>query len=464
MAKDIPRKKPDRAEQQIRDEIAELTRKLHELRRQQLSFAPGETYVAYAGRVFDEREMVAAVDSALDFWLTLGEHGEAFQTEFASYLGVRHSLLVNSGSSANLVALSALTSPKIGDRRIMPGDEVITVAAGFPTTVNPILQCDAVPVFLDSDPYTGNCRVEMLEDALTDRTRAVMMAHTLGNPFDLDAVLEFCRRHELYLVEDNCDALGSLYKGQKTGGFGDLSTQSFYPPHHLTMGEGGCVNIKEGSQLKLAAESFRDWGRDCWCPAGAENTCGKRFEWQLGELPEGYDHKYIFSHIGYNLKPLDIQAAIGREQLKKLPQFVEARIRNYEALADAVAPYREVIRPQQATEGSQPSWFSFMLVIEPGAPFTRNEMVKYLENHRVATRMLFGGNLVRQPALSQLAADAKAVGRPQPYRVVGELPGADRLMNDALFIGTYPGIDRFRLDYMTQVLTDFLRNKTGTQP
>ncbi len=467
MAKGIPRKKNDQGEQQIRDEIAELTRKLHALRAQKAIFTPGETYVAYAGRVFDERELVAAVDSTLDFWLTLGEHGEAFQLEFAQYLGVRYSLLVNSGSSANLVALAALTSPKLGDRRIMPGDEVITVAAGFPTTVNPIFQLGAVPVFIDSDPHTGNGKVELLEAAVSERTRAVMMAHTLGNPFDLDPVLEFCDRHQLYLIEDNCDALGSLYKGRKTGTFGDLSTQSFYPPHHLTMGEGGCVNIKAGplaSHIKLAAESFRDWGRDCWCPAGAENTCGKRFAWQLGDLPEGYDHKYIYSHIGYNLKPLDIQAAIGRAQLEKLPGFVEARIRNYQALAAAVAPYREVIRPQQATDGSQPSWFGFMLVVEPGAPFSRGELVNYLEDRQVATRMLFGGNLVRQPALTQLAADAEAAGHPRPFRVVGQLQGADRLMNDALFIGTYPGIDPARLYYMIDVLTDFLKTRTGVQP
>jgi len=455
-----------RDERRIRDEIARLTRELYDLRERNADFTPGETYVAYAGRVFDEREMQAAVDSTLDFWLTLGEHGKAFESELAVYLGARYCVLVNSGSSANLVALSALTSPKIGDRRVRPGDEVITVAAGFPTTVNPIFQTGAVPVFLDADPETGNCRIEQLEDAVSDRTRAVMMAHTLGNPFDLDAVLEFCERHGLYLVEDNCDALGSSYDGQRTGTFGDVSTQSFYPPHHITMGEGGSVNIRKGAlagRIKMAAESFRDWGRDCFCASGKDNTCGKRFEWQLGELPEGYDHKFIYSHIGYNLKPLDIQAAIGRQQLKKLDDFVAARIRNYEALADAIAPFRDAVQPQRATDKAQPSWFGFLMVVDPDAPFSRNELARHLEDRRIATRMLFGGNLVRQPALTRLKQDAEAAGRPQPFRTVGDLTGADRLMNDALFIGTYPGMDQARLDYVREVLTDFLKEKTGTQ-
>lgn len=455
-----------RTEREIRDDIAQLTRELHDLRRERAAFTPGETYIAYAGRVFDEREMQAAVDSALDFWLTLGEHGKAFERELAEYLGVRYCVLTNSGSSANLIALSALTSPKIGDRRIRPGDEVITVAAGFPTTVNPVFQCGAVPVFIDVDPETGNCLVEQLEDALSQRTRAVMMAHTLGNPFDVDTVLEFCRRHQLYLVEDNCDALGSLYDGQRTGTFGDVSTQSFYPPHHITMGEGGCVNIKKGARagrIKLAAESFRDWGRDCYCESGRDNTCGKRFDWQLGELPEGYDHKFIYSHIGYNLKPLDIQAAIGRQQLKKIDDFVAARIRNYEALAAAVAPFREALKPQRATDKARPSWFGFLMLVERDAPFTRSELARHLEDRRIATRMLFGGNLVRQPALTRLREDAESAGRPQPFRVVGDLTGADRLMNNALFIGTYPGMDQARLDYVCEVLTDFLKDKTGTR-
>lgn len=454
----------ERTEQQIRAEIASLTRELYRKRSEQATFEPGATYVSYAGRVFDDAEMTAAVDATLDFWLTLGKHGAAFEREFADMLGVRYSVLVNSGSSANLVALSALTSPKIGDRRVRPGDEVITVAAGFPTTVNPIVQVGAVPVFVDNDPVTGNCRVEMLEDALSDRTSALMMAHTLGNPFDLDAVREFCARHELYLVEDNCDALGSRYRGQLTGTFGDLSTQSFYPPHHITMGEGGCVNVVRNSRLKVAVESFRDWGRDCWCESGKDNTCGKRFGWELGELPCGYDHKYIYSHIGYNLKPLDIQAAIGREQLHKLPSFTESRRANFDRLARTIAPFRDVIRPMEATEGAEPSWFGFMMLVEPGAPFTRNELAEHLEAHKIGTRMLFGGNLVRQPAYTVLADEAKRAGRPMPFRVVGDLNGADRIMSDALFVGTYPGITGKRLDYVCEVLETFLRKETGARP
>jgi CDP-6-deoxy-D-xylo-4-hexulose-3-dehydrase len=450
-----------RTEREIRDEIAALTRELYELRDRDRAFVAGETYVNYAGRVYDDAEIVAAVDATLDFWLTLGKHGAAFEREFARALGVRHSVLVNSGSSANLVALSALTSPKIGRRRLRPGDEVITVAAGFPTTVSPIFQVGAVPVFVDNDPETGNCRVEMLEDARTERTSAVMMAHTLGNPFDLDSVVAFCERHDLFLIEDNCEALGSLYRGRLTGTFGTVSTQSFYPPHHITMGEGGCVNVVRDSRLKVAVESFRDWGRDCWCESGKDNTCGKRFAWQLGELPEGYDHKYIYSHLGYNLKPLDIQAAIGREQLRKLPAFTAARRANYERLAATVAPFADVVRPMRATPGAEPSWFGFMMVVEPGAPFTRNQMARHLEERRVGTRMLFGGNLTRQPAYMALIEEAAVRGAPAPYRVVGDLAGADRLMNDAVFVGTYPGLTGAPLDYVCEVLVAYLRERTG---
>ncbi|MCB9680727.1 MAG: lipopolysaccharide biosynthesis protein RfbH [Alphaproteobacteria bacterium] len=449
-----------RDEATIRAEILDRVRELHEVRTAGRTFTPGEDYVSYAGRVHDDREVVAAVDATLDFWLTLGPHGEAFQDRLAEILGVRWTRLVNSGSSANLVALSALTSPKV-DGRLRRGDEVITVAGGFPTTVAPIVQNGLVPVFLDNDPLTGNVRVERLEDALSPRTRAVMMAHTLGNPFDLDAVTAFCRDHDLFLVEDNCDALGSRWKGRLTGSFGDLSTQSFYPPHHLTMGEGGSVNIVKSGRLKVAVESFRDWGRDCWCASGKDDTCGKRFRWRLGELPEGYDHKYIYSHLGYNLKPLDIQAAIGRVQLDKLGDFTAARIANYEAFAAAIAPFAEVVQPMQATPGAQPSWFGFMMLVDPTAPFTRNELAQHLEQHKVATRMLFGGNLVRQPAFTQLARDAAEDGRGEAFRVVGDLTGADRLMHDAVFLGTYPGIDDARRGWIVDVLTTFLRERTG---
>jgi CDP-6-deoxy-D-xylo-4-hexulose-3-dehydrase len=306
-------------------------------------FAAGESTVPYAGRVFDADEVEAGVASMLDFWLTLGPEGEAFERELAAALGVRNSILVNSGSSANLLAFTALTSPKLGDRRLKPGDEVITVAAGFPTTVAPIIQTGCVPVFIDNDPVTLNGRVDQLDDAYSPgKTRAVMMAHTLGNPFDLAAVTDFCRRHDLWLIEDNCDSLGSTYDGRLTGTFGDLSTQSFYPPHHITMGEGGAVNVVKNAGLKLLVESFRDWGRDCWCPSGKDNTCNKRFGWQLGELPEGYDHKYIYTHLGYNLKPTDPQAAIGRKQLEKFPGFVAARRRNWQTLLNPLRALRRV--------------------------------------------------------------------------------------------------------------------------
>ncbi|MFN0066137.1 MAG: lipopolysaccharide biosynthesis protein RfbH [Limisphaerales bacterium] len=432
------------------------------------TFHPGTTTVPYAGRVFDADEVEAAVAATLDFWLTLGPEGDAFEGELAKLLGVRRSILVNSGSSANLVAFAALTSAKLGERRIAPGDEVITVAAGFPTTVAPILQHGAVPVFVDNDLLTLNARVDQLEAARSPRTKAVMMAHTLGNPFDLAAVKAFCERHGLWLVEDNCDALGSTYDGRLTGTFGDLSTQSFYPPHHLTMGEGGAVNVVRDMRLKVLAESFRDWGRDCWCASGKDNTCNKRFGWQLGELPEGYDHKYIYSHLGYNLKPLDPQAAIGRQQLKKLPGFIAARRGNWQFLRAALAPLEEFLEFQLPTHASgrtpegfawdasghrtDPSWFGFMMRVRPGAPFSRREFVRALDVAKIGNRMLFGGNLVRQPAFVQLKRD-----QPGAFRVVSDLAGADCIMNEALFIGVYPGLTQAMLDYMAETITRFVR-------
>ncbi|MEP6821241.1 MAG: lipopolysaccharide biosynthesis protein RfbH, partial [Chthoniobacterales bacterium] len=428
----------------------------------------------YAGRVFTEEEVEAAVSSTLDFWLTLGPEGDAFEQELAAVLGIKRSLLVNSGSSANLVAFSALTSHKLGDRRVNPGDEVITCAVGFPTTVAPILQNGAVPVFLDNDPRTLNASLERLEEAFVPgRTKAVMMAHTLGNPFDLERITAFCREHELWLIEDNCDALGSTYtasggaEAKLTGTFGDLSTQSFYPPHHLTLGEGGAVNVVRNMQFKVLVESFRDWGRDCWCASGKDNTCGKRFGWQLGELPEGYDHKYIYSHLGYNLKPLDIQAAIGRAQLKKLPAFGEARRANWEYLRNGLAHLDEFFEfhlPTHAKEWSRdgfewesaarprcaPSWFGFMLLVRPSAPFSRTEFARHLDEHLIGNRMLFGGNLLRQPAFVQLRKD-----RPESFRVVGEMIGADRIMNESIFIGVYPGLTREMLDYVIEIIGKF---------
>jgi len=455
------------------------------------------TTIPYAGRVFTEDEVEAAVSSTLDFWLTLGKEGDAFQQELAGFLGVRHSLLVNSGSSANLVAISALTSPKLPEaRRLKPGDEVITVAAGFPTTVAPIVQVGAVPVFIDADPITGNARCDQLEAAYcAGKTKAVMMAHALGNPFDLSATLAFCQKYNLWLVEDNCDALGCSYSMPRllaeslgfsenspgldegpdrviryTGTWGDISTQSFYPPHHLTMGEGGAVNIVRDQKLKVIAESFRDWGRDCWCPSGVDNTCNKRFEWQLGELPEGYDHKYTYSHLGYNLKPLDPQAAIGRVQLKRLPQFIEARKQNWETLRQGLAEHKDVLEfsmPTHAT-GWDPeqgfswdatgcrtdcSWFGFKIAVRPDAPFSRTELAQELDRHQIGNRMLFGGNLLRQPAFVQLQQD-----QPEALRVVGEMEGSDEIMNTALFLGTYPGLTQEMLATEIRVISVFAEN------
>ena len=435
-------------------------------------FQAGQT-IPYAGRVFTEDEVEAAVSSTLDFWLTLGPEGEAMEKELAEFLGVRRSILVNSGSSANLVALTALTSHKIPeDKRLHPGDEVITCAAGFPTTVAPIIQNGAVPVFIDNDPLTGNGDGTMLEAAFTPgRTKAVMMAHTLGNPFDLGRVTEFCRKHDLWLIEDNCDALGSRYalpgaEPKLTGTWGHLSTQSFYPPHHITMGEGGAVNIVRDMKMKVIVESFRDWGRDCWCASGKDNTCNKRFGWQLGELPEGYDHKYIYSHLGYNLKPLDTQAAIGRCQVKKLPSFIEARKRNWEYLRRGLAPLEEFFEfslPTHATRWTPAgfewdgtgcrtdcSWFGFMLLVRPEAPFTRTAFARHLDELKIGNRMLFGGNLVRQPAFIELRK-----ANPDAFRVIGDLAGADRLMNQALFLGVYPGLTTAMLDFEISVIREF---------
>jgi CDP-6-deoxy-D-xylo-4-hexulose-3-dehydrase len=443
-------------------------------------FKPGETVVPYAGRVFTEDEVEAGVGSMLDFWLTLGPQGEEFERRLAEFLGVKRSILVNSGSSANLVAFSALTSHKHPEeKRIRPGDEVITCAAGFPTTVGPIVQNGAIPVFLDSDPLTGNMETAALEEAFVPgKTKAVMCAHALGNPFRLHPILEFCERHDLWLIEDNCDALGSSYTRkmssgavtQLTGTWGDLSTQSFYPPHHLTLGEGGAINIVKRMTMKVLIESFRDWGRDCWCASGKDNTCNKRFDWQLGDLPHGYDHKYIYSHIGYNLKPLDPQAAIGLKQLDKLPQFVEARKRNWQYLRTGLAGLDEFFEfslPTHATGWSggkftwdesgcrsEPSWFGFMMLVRPHAPFTRTEFVRALDEARIGNRMLFGGNLVRQPAFVQLARD-----NPKAFRVIGKLAGADRTMNEALFLGVYPGLTTPMLDYVIDVIGKFVRAK-----
>src|SRR5437899_5692999 len=430
----------------------------------QRTFTPGQSTVPYAGRVFTEDEVEAAVSATLDFWLTLGKEGETFEQEFANFLGVKSSVLVNSGSSANLLAASALSSPRLGKRRLLHGDEVITVAAGFPTTVAPLVQNGYVPVFIDNDPNTLNARVEQLEEAYREgKTKAVFMAHTLGNPFNLSVATEFCRKHELWLIEDNCDALGCRYDDKLTGTLGDLSTQSFYPPHHMTLGEGGAVNMIESLKFRAIIESFRDWGRDCWCASGKDNTCGKRFDWQLGDLPKGYDHKFIYSHLGFNLKPLDIQAAIGRVQLQRLPQFVQARIDNWDYLRRGLhdcSEFFEFMLPTHATGWSHEgftwdnsghqtvcSWFGFMLRVKPTAPFTKFQFARHLDEKKIGNRMLFGGNLVRQPVLIQLRKD-----RPGAFRIIGDLAGADRIMNEALFVGTYPGLTREMLDYILETV------------
>ena len=403
------------------------------------AFLPGESSVPVAGRVFDGAEMRLLVDSALDFWLTTGRFADRFEREFARWMGTRECVLVNSGSSANLLAVAALTSPKL-DRRLLPGDEVITVAAGFPTTVNPIFQNGLVPVFVDVTIPTYNVDVAQLDAALSPRTRAVMLAHTLGNPFDLDAVTGFTHRHGLWLIEDCCDAVGSTWRGQKVGTFGDLATTSFYPAHHITMGEGGSV-LTGKPLLRTLVESFRDWGRDCWCAPGKDNTCGKRFDWQLGELPFGYDHKYTYSHIGYNLKLTDMQAAVGVAQLQKLDSFIGARRRNARALYEGLRDMEEFFVLPEATPGSEPSWFGFPIGVRPDAPFTRNQAVRHLDQRKIATRLLFGGNLTRQPAYEGCA-----------HRVAGDLANSDFVMNQVFWIGVYPGITEPMVDYTVEAL------------
>lgn len=426
----------------LRDEILGLVARFAEAEFAPREFVAGESPVPVSGRVFDGAEVVSLVDSALDFWLTTGRFAEEFERRFADKMGLRHALLCNSGSSANLLAVAALTSPRLGDRRLVPGDEVITCATGFPTTVNPLLQQGLVPVFVDCDPRTYNADPERLAEAVGPRTRAIVMAHTLGNPFDLGVVTRLAREHDLWVIEDCCDAVGSTYDGRGVGTFGDLATVSFYPAHHLTMGEGGAVLTQRGTMKKIV-ESFRDWGRDCWCAPGDENTCGRRFDWQLGELPYGYDHKYIYSHIGYNLKATDLQAAVGVAQLDKLDGFVAARRRNWQRLREDVADLEDVFVLPEPTPGSDPSWFGFCLTVRDDAPFSRHDVVRFLEERRIGTRQLFGGNLTRQPAY----VDAG-------WRVVGELNHADQVTTGSFWVGVYPGLTDAMLDYIVESLHD----------
>ena len=417
-----------RTAEELREQILELVQTYHDAEFASREFVPGETPVPVSGRVFDADELLHLVDSSLDFWLTTGRYARRFELEFAKAVGVRHALLCNSGSSANLLAVSALTSKKLGERRLQPGDEVITVAAGFPTTVNPIVLNRLVPVFVDVELGTYNLDVSQLEAAIGPRTRAIIAAHTLGNPFEVDEVLAFAKKHDLWLIEDNCDALGSTYRDKLTGSFGDFGTLSFYPAHHITMGEGGAV-LTNRPQLKLLIESFRDWGRDCWCEPGEDDTCGLRFEHQLGSLPRGYDHKYIYTHVGYNLKVTDMQAAVGLAQLAKLGSFVEARKRNWQLLHEGLKPFEDVLLLPRATEHSDPSWFGFPITIREEAPFDRNMLVRHLEERKIATRLLFGGNLTRQPAYEDIE-----------FRSVGELTNSDIVMNRSFWIGVYPGL------------------------
>ena len=412
---------------------------------QQNDFVPGETVIPVSGKVFDDDEISHLVDASLDFWLTTGRYAARLERELARFVGVRHSFLVNSGSSANLVALSALTSHKMGDKRLRPGDEVITVAAGFPTTVNPIIQNRLIPVFVDVVLGTYNIDVSMLDESISSRTRAIMIAHTLGNPFDLDAVTSFAKKNNLLLIEDNCDALGSTYNGKPTGSFGDVSTCSFYPAHHITTGEGGAVFANDPS-LKPLIESFREWGRDCWCEPGEDNTCGKRFDWKMGELPHGYDHKYIYDHIGYNLKMTDMQAAVGVAQIAKLAEFTRIRKRNWKLLKDGFESLKEYFILPNPTLNTDPSWFGFPISVRSEAPFERKQFIDFLEERKIATRLLFGGNIARQPAYLDV-----------PFRAVGDLATSDFIMENTLWLGVYPGLTEDMMIYIVESSQEFVK-------
>ena len=441
----------------LKKQILALTREYYKaVHAQPKEFIPGRTKVNYGGRCFDDAEMVNLVDSALDFWLTAGPWAHRFETRFAQWLGVKHCSLCNSGSSANLLAFSALTARELGSRAIGRGDEVITVAAGFPTTVACIVQFGAVPVFVDMSLTEGNMDVTQLEAALSPRTKAVMVAHSLGNPFNLEAVVAFCRKHGLWLVEDNCDALGSEYfidgKWKKTGTVGDIGTSSFYPPHHMTMGEGGAV-YTDNSELDKYVRSFRDWGRDCWCASGVDNTCGCRFTGQFGRLPRGYDHKYVYSHLGYNLKATDMQAAIGCAQLEKLDDFVSRRRENYWALYEGLKGTPGLLLPEPQ-KNSRPSWFGFFLTVKEDAGYTRNELTGYLEAHQVQTRNLFAGNLLMHPAFENYVEG-------KDYRTVGNLPVTTHIMENCFWLGVYPGMTPGKIQYMVDTIKAFVASKLG---
>ena len=429
----------------IKGRIFKLVRELFEAGEKHKKFIPGKTPVSYAGRVYDYRELVNLVDASLEFWLTTGRYAAEFEKKLAGFLGVKYCLLVNSGSSANLLAVTALTSPLLKGRQLKPGDEVITTACGFPTTLNPILQNNLVPVFIDVGLGNYNIQADKIEKAVSKKTKAIFTAHTLGNPVNIDRIRKIVKKHNLFWLEDNCDSLGSKYRGKYTGTFGDISTCSFYPPHHLTMGEGGAV-LTDNPLLRRIIMSFRDWGRDCWCESGHDNSCGKRFSQKFGDLPYGYDHKYVYSHIGYNLKVTDMQAAIGCAQLEKLPGFIEARKKNFKAIYNIFERYKEHFILPQAEKYSDPSWFGFPVMVKEGAPFSRADIVNYLENKKIATRMLFGGNLLKQPAYLKIKR-----------RVAGDLRNTDLVMNNLFWIGVYPGLTKPMLSHIKETLDNFFK-------
>lgn len=435
-------------ESEAREQIKALvTDYYNDFKKNKKEFYPGDR-ISYASRVYDEKEMCALTDAMLDFWLTTGRFSEQFEKEFAEWIGVKYANLVNSGSSANLIAFMALTAPELGERQIKKGDEVITVACGFPTTINPIIQYGAVPVFLDLTIPQYNIDVNQLEEAVSPKTKAVMIAHTLGNPFDLEAVRRFCDKHNLWLIEDNCDALGSEYtingETKYTGTWGDIGTSSFYPPHHMTMGEGGCVYTNNALLNKLI-KSFRDWGRDCVCPSGQDNFCGNRFNGQYGELPQGYDHKYVYSHFGYNLKVTDMQAAIGCEQLKKFPSFIERRRHNWDRLRKALEPVADKLILPEPERNSNPSWFGFLISVKPDSGIVRNELTAYIEGNNIQTRLLFSGNIIKHPCFNQIRGT-------EAYRVIGDLHNTDYIMNNTFWVGVYPGMSDEMIDYMAKII------------
>lgn len=439
----------EKLKQEILDKAKEYFELVHK-QAQNKPFVAKKTKINYAGRVFDEKEMQNLMDSSLDFWLTYGKYSKLFEKKLSEFLHVKYSFLVNSGSSANLLAFFALTSPLLKTRKIERGDEVITVAAGFPTTVAPIVQYGAVPVFVDMELTHFNIDAGQLEKALTKKTKAVMIAHTLGNPFDIKAVKEFCDKYNLWLVEDNCDALGSIYDGKYTGTWGDIGTSSFYPPHHMTMGEGGAV-YTNNPLLKKIILSMRDWGRDCWCDSGVDNTCGKRFTQQFGSLPLGYDHKYVYSHFGFNLKPTDMQAAIGCAQLEKLPKFIKKRQENFQKLQDGLKDIKELffVKPQN---NSNPSWFGFLITLKNNDKFSRNDLANFLEKNGIQTRNLFAGNMLKHPLFESLHVN-------KDYMVIGDLPNTNKIMSDSLWIGVYPGMNEDEINYMIEKIREFIKVK-----